>query len=191
VGLAVLSHQLEVAMLLWQPSTQVSSLDNQNHGADYQVDIINTALMSTELYLEPYYDFLIEDIINTIWVYMSKIQELHPNEVSRLQATTPTTEEDSQGSLNIDVDVDRQMMIHVSQPGQCSLTGYRCSFRQPLYKAVVPQFCKVASQIVERRLYLAREPQFIEKLLKTWVRMVSFVTEASCVRHFQHRSPGY
>lgn len=56
---------------------------------------------------------LISDVISILSLYMNRIENLHPH-AETPQSIAQTSGDDSQGSLGISVNVDRQMMIFVS-----------------------------------------------------------------------------
>jgi hypothetical protein len=57
---------------------------------------------------------LVADTIGILTSYINQIEKLHPRIAALPQSTAPTSGDDSQGSLGISVDVDRQVMIFVS-----------------------------------------------------------------------------
>jgi hypothetical protein len=57
---------------------------------------------------------LIADTIGVLTLYMNQIDKLHPHAVAPPQSAAQTSEDDSQGSLGVSVNMDRQMMIFVS-----------------------------------------------------------------------------
>lgn len=64
------------------------------------------------------------DTLDTLGSYMERIQQLHPPTSFPLQSA-PCSAGDSQGSLDIDMDVDRQMMIYVSKFWRCSSSRHK------------------------------------------------------------------
>lgn len=57
-------------------------------------------------------ELLLADTIGVVGTYMDHIQKLHPLVVAVPQSTAPS-EDDSQNSLGMDVNMDRHMMIFV------------------------------------------------------------------------------
>ena len=57
-------------------------------------------------------EFLVADTIGILQSYISQIEVLHPNIIA--QSATLTSGDDSQGSLGVSVNMDRQVMIFVS-----------------------------------------------------------------------------
>ena len=64
---------------------------------------------------------LISDVISIVSLYMNRIESLHPHAETPPQSIAQTSGDDSQGSLGISVNVDRQMMIFVSLRGISSI----------------------------------------------------------------------
>lgn len=57
---------------------------------------------------------LVADTIGILQSYMKQIEKLHPLALAPAQSAAPTSGDDSQGSVGISVNMDRQMMIFVS-----------------------------------------------------------------------------
>jgi hypothetical protein len=58
---------------------------------------------------------LVADTIGILQSYMKQVEKLHPFVVAPAQSTAATSGDDSQGSVGISVNMDRQMMIFVGR----------------------------------------------------------------------------
>jgi len=125
---------------------------------------------------------LVARAIDIVKLYMGRIDYFHPREQLDVQTIPVTFQEDSQDSFDMNLNMDRQVLIFVSLLSPSIDVKIKTLTLKPLCDKILPGLCSLMQKTLTCSLYQDKEPFYMKILVECWARLAGLAMEETFVR---------